>query len=135
MTKTPRFWRENKNRYNLIGVKCGSCNAVYFPSRIICPDCGRKSMGKMDKFKFSGRGTVYSNTVVHEAHEQYEMQKPYAIALIELEEGARVLGQIVDCEPYEVQIGMKVKSTFRKLGQDGKSGTIYYGYKFVRERE
>jgi len=133
MTKTPRFWRENKSRYNIIGVKCGSCNAIFFPSRMICPDCGRKSIGKIERFKFAGGGEVYSMTTVHEAHEQFDMQKPYVIALIKLDEGVNVLGQIVDCDSSEIEIGTKVKSTLRKLGEDGKSGTIYYGYKFVRE--
>lgn len=132
MTKTPRFWRENKSRYNMIGVRCGVCEKTYFPPRMICPDCGRVSIGKMERFKFSGKGTVYSTTVVHEAHEQFEMQKPYVIALVELDEGARVLGQIINCEPNEVEIGTKVKSTLRKLGEEGRSGIIYYGYKFVK---
>lgn len=133
MTKTPRFWRENKSRYNIIGVKCGICNKTYFPPRMVCPNCGRKSIGKMEKFKFSGTGAIFSRTVVHEAHKQFEMQKPYIIALVELDEGSKILGQIIDCEPDDVQIGTRVRSTLRKLGEDGKSGTIYYGYKFVRE--
>lgn len=132
MTKTPRYWRENKSRYNMIGCKCTACNKRYFPPRIVCPDCGRASIGKMEKFKFSGMGIVYSTTIVHEAHEQFEMQKPYIIALIELDEGAKVLGQVIDCEPNDVNIGTRVKSSLRKLGEEGKSGIIYYGYKFSK---
>ena len=133
MTKTPRYWRENKSRYNMIGAKCGSCGKTYFPPRDLCPECGRKSLGKMEPFKFSGKGTVYSTTLVHEAHEQYDMLKPYNLALIELDEGSRILGQIIDSEPSEIMIGTRVKSTLRKLGEEGKAGIIYYGYKFVKE--
>jgi len=133
MTKTPRYWRENQSRYNMIGVKCKNCEKTYFPPRTMCPDCGRKSLGRMERLKFSGGGTVYSTTVVHEPHEQYDMLKPYTIALIELDEGAKILSQVIDCEPGEVKIGMRVKSTLRKLGEDGKAGTIYYGYKFTKE--
>jgi len=133
MTKTPRYWRENQSRYNMIGAKCTNCGRNYFPPRTMCPDCGRKSIGKMEEFKFSGAGTVYSTTVVHEAHEQYDMMKPYILALIELDEGARILGQVLDAEPEEVKIGTRVRSAFRKLGEEGKAGIIYYGYKFVRE--
>jgi uncharacterized OB-fold protein len=133
MTKTPRYWRENQSRYNMIGAKCANCGKSYFPYRTMCPDCGRKSIGKMEEFKFSGAGTVYSTTVVHEAHEQYDMMKPYILALIDMDEGVRILGQVLDAEPEDIKIGTRVKSTFRKLGEDGKSGTIYYGYKFVRE--
>ena len=133
MTKTPRYWRENQSRYNMIGAKCNNCSKTYFPSRAMCPECGRKSLGKMEKFKFSGKGTVYSTTVVHEAHEQYNMLKPYTIALIDLDEGAKILGQVIDCEPEDVKIGTRVRSTLRKLGEEGKAGIIYYGYKFVKE--
>jgi len=133
MTKTPRYWRENQSRYNMIGAKCANCGKAYFPPRTMCPDCGRKSIGKMEEFKFSGAGTIYSTTVVHEAHEQYDMQKPYIIALIELDEGAKILGQIIDAEPGEVKIGDRVRSTLRKLGEEGKAGIIYYGYKFAKE--
>jgi hypothetical protein len=133
MTKTPRYWRENQSRYNMIGAKCANCGKAYFPPRTMCPDCGRKSIGKMEEFKFSGAGKIYSTTVVHEAHEQYDMQKPYIIALIELDEGAKILGQIIDSEPEEVKIGDRVRSTLRKLGEEGKAGIIYYGYKFAKE--
>ena len=61
------------------------------------------------------------------------MQKPYIIALIELDEGAKILGQIIDAEPEEVKIGDRVRSTLRKLGEEGKAGIIYYGYKFAKE--
>ena len=90
MTKTPRYWRENTSRYNMIGAKCANCGKNYFPYRTMCPDCGRKSIGKMEEFKFSGAGKVFASTVVHEAHEQYEMMKPYILALIETDEGAKI---------------------------------------------
>lgn len=133
MTKTPRYWRENQSRYNMIGVKCKNCGKVYFPPRTMCTECGRKSLGRMERLKLSGGGTVYSATSVYEPHEQYDMLKPYAVALIELDEGAKILGQLIDCEPGEAKIGMRVKMTLRKLGEDGKAGTIYYGYKFKKE--
>ena len=133
MTKTPRYWRENQSRYNMIGARCTNCGRTYFPARAMCTECGRKSLGKMERFRFTGKGTIFSVTTVHEAHKQYDLLKPYSLALIELDEGAKILGQIIDCEPGEAKIGMRVKSTFRKLGEEGKSGIIYYGYKFMRD--
>lgn len=126
----PRFWRENPARYNFIGVRCTSCERVFFPPRTICPVCHRKSLGKMTPAKLKGEGTVYSFTEVHEAHEDFEMQKPYIIALIDLDEGVRVTGQLIDCEPDQVAIGIRVRATLRKLGEDGVAGVIHYGYKF-----
>jgi hypothetical protein len=61
---------------------------------------------------------------------QYKIQVPYVLAYIALDEGDHILGQIVDCDPEDVEIGSRVEMVFRKLGQEGRSGTIQYGYKF-----
>jgi uncharacterized OB-fold protein len=127
---TPRFWREIPSRYNLIGSQCGNCGKDYFPPRLICPDCHRKSFRNMKEIKFDGEGEVISYSVVHNAPKAFEMQVPYVMAIIQFKEGIRVTGQIIDSKIEDVQIGMKVKSTFRKIGEDGSTGVIYYGYKF-----
>lgn len=133
MTVT-RFWRENESRYNLIGVKCGNCGGLYFPPRIVCPVCHRKSLGNMERYKLNGKGEVLSFSIVHDAPSQFELQKPYVIAIIKMEEGVRLTGQVIDCEPADVTIGMKVQATIRKVGEEGPSGIIHYGYKFMPER-
>lgn len=126
----PRFWREIDSRYNLVGTKCGNCGDIDFPPRAVCPKCGRKSVGKMERLPLTGHGTVVSYTVVHDAPKGFETIIPYVLAIVELEEGARLTTQIIDCEPSEIGIGMPVHAAFRKLGQEGESGIIYYGYKF-----
>ncbi len=126
----PRFWREIPSRYNLYGSKCGNCGLLDFPPRTVCPRCGRKSVGKMERVKLKGRGAVVTYTVVHDAPAQYEIMKPYVLAIIEMEEGCRLTSQIIDVDPTQVKIGMPVEATFRKLGQDGEAGVINYGYKF-----
>lgn len=125
-----RFWRENESRYNMYGKKCGVCQAVYFPARDMCPKCRRESMGKMEKVQLTGKGKVISYSIIHDGLPEFHMQVPYTIAIIELEEGAKITGQIVDCNGDSVDIGSKVESVFRKLGEEGKSGVIHYGYKF-----
>ncbi|HDM67174.1 MAG TPA: Zn-ribbon domain-containing OB-fold protein [Thermoplasmatales archaeon] len=129
-----RFWREIPQRYNLIGNRCKVCGKIYFPPRESCPFCRRKSLGKMEEYKLSGVGTVLTYSIVHTATEDFEDQVPYAIAIVELDEGPRVTAQIVDCKPEDVKIGMRVESTFRKIQQDGTTGAIYYGYKFKPAR-
>ena len=129
----PRFWREIPSRYNLIGTKCGSCNTVDFPPRAVCPKCGRKSLGRMARVKVAGKGTVVSYTVIHDAPAAFELMKPYVLAIVELDEGARLTSQIIDVEPDQVKIGMRVESAFRKLGAEGEAGVIHYGYKFRPE--
>lgn len=114
----------------MIGTKCGTCGKVDFPPRAVCPTCGRKSIGKMQRLKLGGKGTVVTYTVIHDAPAQFEMQKPYVMAIIEMDEGVRLTSQLLDVNPADVKIGMKVQSTFRKLGQEGEAGVIHYGYKF-----
>ncbi|MFH0862917.1 MAG: Zn-ribbon domain-containing OB-fold protein [Candidatus Altiarchaeota archaeon] len=121
-------WRLSGARYNLVGSRCKTCDRKFFPPRNICPDCRRKS--KMEKFKFSGDGEVFSYTVVRAAPTGFEYQKPYVVAIVALKEGAKCTAQIVDCKPEEVRIGASVERVFRKIMADDEHGIIRYGYKF-----
>lgn len=128
----PRFWRKIKYRYNLIGTYCENCDTYYYPPRNICPKCRRK--GKIKEVKLSGKGKVISYTIVHEAPENFKMMKPYVLALIQLDEGPIVTSQLV-CKPEEVKIGMRVRAVFRKYGEEGEDGIIYYGTKFIPDKD
>jgi uncharacterized OB-fold protein len=123
----PRFWREIPNRYNLIGMKCRFCNKVFFPPRFACPVCRRK--GTLEPYKLNGKGKIVTFAITHVAPNGFEDQVPYAIAIIELEEGPRLTAQITDCDPDVVKIGDEVEMIFRRIGQEGSDGPIYYGYK------
>lgn len=129
----PRFWREIPARYNIVGSRCPHCNTVFFPPKEICKKCRRVSIDQMIPTKLSGRGTIITHTTVHEAPPAFEKQVPYHLAIIELHEGPHVLGQIVDCTSRDLAIGKKVHSVFRRISEDGNSGTIHYGYKFVMD--
>ena len=130
----PRFWREIPVRYNIVGSKCPRCSTVFFPPKEICKRCRRVSIDQMIPTKLSGRGTVLTYTTVHEAPTDFERQVPYHLGIIELDEGPSVLGQIVECCNGDLTIGKRVRSVFRRVSEDGKSGTIHYGYKFVLEK-
>ena len=127
----PRFWRELDSRYNLVGSYCKITKTYHYPKRSFNPDAGRDSIGNMIDYQFNGTGTVVSSTVVHQAQSGYEMFGPYCMAIIELEEGPRLTSQVVDCDPITVKPDMKVKSVFRKLGEDSESGILHYGTKFI----
>jgi len=79
---------------------------------------------------FSGKGEVYSYTIVQVAPENFEFLVPYALALIKLDEGNLITATLTDVDVNEVYIGMKVEMVTRKLSEDGDSGLITYGYKF-----
>ena len=127
----PRFWRELDSRYNLVGSYCKITKTYHYPKRSFNPDAGRDSIGNMVDYQFNGTGTVVSSTVVHQAQSGYEMFGPYCMAIIELEEGPRLTSQVFDFNPITVKPGMKVKSVFRKLGEDSESGILHYGTKFI----
>lgn len=126
-----RFWREKSSRYNGLGSKCGVCGKVFFPPRYVCDNCGRKSIAEMKPFQLKGTGTIFTFSVVHESLKGFETQVPYVVGLVEMDEGVKLTAQIVDCEPKDVHIGMRVKDVFRKVREDGKAGVIHYGYKFA----
>jgi len=121
-------WRRFKERYGMIGSKCSQCGRHFFPRRAICPECRRK--GRMEDIKFSGKGTVFSHTVIRTPPAGFESYVPYVMVIVDLKEGARVVSQLVDCRPEEVSIGMPVESCFRKIREEDKSGLILYGFKF-----
>lgn len=124
----PRFWRRLKNLYNLIGTHCENCNGYYYPPRNICPECRRG--GLMKPYKFQDRGEVLTYTIVHSSTKDFGKQTPYILAIIKLNEGPRLTSQVI-CDPEDIHIGMKVKSVFRRLGEESDKGMIYYGTKFV----
>jgi len=122
-----RFWREQPARYNLWGTKCRSCGQIHFPPRAVCTKCKGT---ELDKEKVGPHGEIVTFTVLHVAPPGFEMQTPYVMAVIELKGGSRLTAQVVDCKPEEIKIGKKVTAVFRRISQDGKTGAIYYGYKF-----
>ncbi|NPB01472.1 MAG: Zn-ribbon domain-containing OB-fold protein [Methanopyri archaeon] len=124
----PRFWRSIENRYRLVGTVCKNCGEKFFPPRVVCPNCRRS--GEMEEYEFSGRGEVYSYSVVRVPPEGFEDKAPYVVGIVKLEEGPLVTGMIVDCEPSEVEIGMPVEATFRRVSEEGEDGVIYYSLEF-----
>jgi len=128
MASTAKFWREQESRYNLEGTHCTNCGRFFFPPRSVCPECRRKGIIELHKFK--GTGEVVTYTTVYQAPRSLNRQTPYTLAIIKLDEGPRMLSEVI-CEPEAISIGMRVRAVFRKLGEEGERGIIYYGTKFV----
>lgn len=132
MRESPaRHHREIPQRYRLEAGKCKNCGKIYFPPRLVCDECGGR---KFETIRLKGEGKIFSWTVIRVPPSEFKDQAPYAIGIIELDEGVRITCQIVDCEFDEIEIGKRVKIEFRKISEDGKSGVIYYGYKAVLVR-
>lgn len=131
MSSVAKEWREIPGRYNLQGSRCPVCGRAYFPTRSMCPHCRRASIGKMEPYKVCREGEVYTFSIIHEAPECNNTLKPYAVAMVKTKDGLMISAQLVDVELDKIEIGMPVRAVMRKLDEDGASGVIHYGYKFV----
>lgn len=101
------FWDGVKNG-NLVFQRCKECGARVHPPRPICPSC--RSLEK-EWAPSSGKGIIHSWVVYREApHPGFVA--PYAVVLVELEEGVRLISNVVDMELDEIQIGMPVEAVF-----------------------
>jgi len=122
----PRYWRNEVPRYRLMGKICKACGARYFPAKPVCT-CGSV---EFEDVKLSEAGEVVTWTVIRSPPLGYERYSPYVVALIELDDGMRLLSQVADVDPAEMKAGMRVEAVFRRVREDGPSGIIMYGYKF-----
>src|SRR3989338_11204621 len=112
-----RYWRLQQQRYQLMGEVCPTCEEKIFPPRDICPHC---CVGAKTPYQFSGKGEVYSYTIVYDAPEGYEGNTPYTVAIIKLMEGPLITAQLADVDNGKVEIGTPVEMVTRKLREDGK---------------
>ena len=128
--KPASIWRNEPQRYRLEAGKCLNCGELHMPKRLVCDACGKR---EFETVKLTPKGKVITYTVVHVAPEAFRDQSPYPVAIIELDEGLRMLCQMADVAPEEVRTGMRVRLETRKIRSDGEAGVIAYGPKAVPE--
>lgn len=129
MMGTARYWREIPQRYRYEAAKCAKCGKVFFPPRLVCSSCRGREFSATT---LPAEGTIETFTVIRVAPSGFSDEAPYVVGIVALDGGVRVTAQISDMKPDEVKIGDRVRLEFRKLRQDGPSGILCYGYKFVR---
>jgi uncharacterized OB-fold protein len=125
---TARYWREIPQRYRMEAGKCGGCGKVYYPPRRVCAECGSRDFS--DEV-LPDRGKVETFTVIRVAPEEFTDLAPYTVALVTLANNVRIMCQLVDADPEEIEIGMPVKLEFRLIRSDGEAGVLFYGHKAV----
>jgi uncharacterized OB-fold protein len=109
------FWigcREHELRFQ----KCKACGHIRWPASIICPRCyARETQWVVAR----GKGRVYTFVVYHVAyHPGFESDVPYIVADVELEEGPRLLTNIVGCRPDEVRCDMPVEVAWEDITEE-----------------
>jgi uncharacterized OB-fold protein len=125
---SPRYHREIPQRYRLEGGKCKGCGNISFPPRLVCPECGKN---EFEQVVLKDEGKLLTFTIIRVGSDKFSLQTPYAVGIVELEDGVKVTTQIADVNLEDLNIGQKVKLVFRKIQDEGKSGLHCYGYKAV----
>ncbi len=96
-------------RGELLVQQCSACGHRQFYPRWCCTQCA----GAVGWIVGSGRGTVHTYTVIRQNHaEPYRSELPYVVAMIDLEEGPRMMSNVTDIDPDTVTIGMPVEVHF-----------------------
>ena len=107
--ETRAYW-EGCGRHELILQRCADCGTVQHRPRALCVSC---LSDEIRHFRASGRGIVHSYTVTHQNQAPgFREALPYALAYIELEEGPRLLSNVVGWEPGSLRIGLPVQVEF-----------------------
>jgi uncharacterized OB-fold protein len=101
------FWDAARDG-RLVAQRCAGCGRLQHPPRPMCPSCHGLDLEMVD---LAGTGVVYSYSILH--HPQHpSFDYPVVAALIDLDEGVRILSNLVDVPPEEVRIGMPVEVRF-----------------------
>src|SRR6056297_1242238 len=127
----PSWWRNLDGRYRLVLGRCPDCGAHTFPAEGACPACN--STADFETVEPEGTGTVVARTVLQgglppEFADYSSQEGDIAVAVVELDEGARVPGMLTDCEPSSVERGTRVESVVRRIYE--QEGIVRYGAKF-----
>jgi uncharacterized OB-fold protein len=111
---TVEFWKATADG-RLLFTRCNACGeAVWYP-RPICPFCHSSDTAWEES---SGRGTIYTYTIVHRGPGPWASASPYVAAYVQLEEGPRMMTNIVDCDPATLEIGQAVELIFHKVDDE-----------------
>jgi hypothetical protein len=109
------YW-EACRRHEFVLQRCRACSTVRHYPRALCPAC---LSADTEWLRASGRATVYSFTVMHQNQAPgFRDRLPYVLAVVELDEGIRILTNIVECPVESVRIGMPVEVVFEDLSDE-----------------
>ncbi len=109
------FW-EGCRKHEFLVQKCLDCQKYIFYPKMFCPDC---LSSNLEWVKSSGKGKVYSYMVVYSYQPtEFEENLPYVVAIIELEEGVRLMSNVIGCSPETVKCDMKVGVVFDDVTEE-----------------
>lgn len=113
----------------LEGQKCGKCGAIFLGARTTCSKCGARDA--MEAVTLSNEGKLYSYSIVHRSFPGIEV--PYISAIVDLEGGGTVKGNLINIEPDpdKIEFDMPIEVVYKDaLGRKDKEGNSYISYFF-----
>ena len=113
----------------LEGHKCGDCNSIFLGEREVCSNCTAR--GKIEPVKLSNKGKLYSYSITFRSFPGIDV--PYISAIVDLEGGGTIKGNLIDCEPNpeKIEFDMPVEVVFDDaLGRKDSEGNSYISYFF-----
>lgn len=128
----PLYQRSVPQRYRLEGQRCRACQTVIFPPKAACPRCG--SLEGFDPAPLSGRGTIYAFSRLAgggappEFAEEATIRGHYWVALVQLVEGPRILGLVIDPPEEGLRVDQPVEAVWRRIYSE--EGVVRYGFRF-----
>ena len=111
------FW-DGCRAEKLMLPRCEECGHVFFYPRILCPRCHSRQVGWMQA---SGRGTLHSFEIAHQAFQKaWKIKPPYVLAMVQLEEGPRMMSNLINVEPSPkaIRCDMPVEVVFTKVSDE-----------------
>jgi uncharacterized OB-fold protein len=109
---------------HLLGSRCASCGAHFFPVRQACAGCLDTDL---EAVRLSTTGTLYTFSIVRQSTPEFEV--PYALGYVDFSEGVRIMGQISGCDLEDIWIGMQLSLSVEPFGED-EDGNQLSGYRF-----
>jgi len=110
-----REFYEGARRHELMLMRCRKCGTWRLPSRPRCHECWST---ETEWARASGRGTLYSFGLMHQKFPGFEEEIPYNYALVELEEGPRIVTNVVGVPNEELRVGMPVVAYYDDVSED-----------------
>lgn len=115
---TEHFWEATKQRRFLVQW-CDPCAQPIFYPREVCPRC--LSADGLVWRESKGTGTIYAVSVQHRpANPTMAARVPYAVALVELDDGIRLMSNVIGCDPGDIRVGQAVQVAWEPLS-DGRN--------------
>jgi uncharacterized OB-fold protein len=116
----------------LEGSRCKACGAVFLGQRSVCSGCTTRD--QMETVKLSNRGELYVYSIVHRSFPGIEV--PYVSAVVDLEGGGTLKGNLINVEPdpEKIEMGMPVEVIYRTAPRKDAEGNEYLTYYFQPRR-